>query len=255
MKVAIPAQTISGNKRQAANFGERLQRQISVVVPVLNEAPLIGSFLKHLRERARGAEIIVADGGSSDGTAEIAARWCDRVVKTQCNRAVQMNAGARASHGTVLWFLHADAEVPANCLEEIESALEDERVAGGYFRIRLPEGNFVYRLTDTFAHYAGFVLRMRCGDHGIFCRREIFEEVGGFPEVPLMEDVSFFRALSRRGGISVVRHRLIANPRRYEEIGPVRLTLAYGIIATLYVLGIPVSVLARLYKKWCCRSA
>jgi rSAM/selenodomain-associated transferase 2 len=255
MKVAIPAQAISGGKSSATNFRKLLRARISAVVPVFNEAPLIESFLKHLRERARGVEIIVADGGSSDETAAIAAKWCDRVVITRRNRGAQMNAGARAARGAVLWFLHADAEVPANCVQQIERALKDKRVAGGYFRIRLPKRNVVYRLTDTFAHYAGLLLRMRCGDHGIFCRREIFDEISGFPEAPLMEDVSFFRALSRRGKISVVRDRLIASARRYEEVGPMRLTLAYGIIATLYAVGTPVSVLARVYRKWCCRSA
>lgn len=255
MQVAIPAQAISGRESLPANMREPRRSQISIIVPVYNEATLIESFLKQLRERARGAEIIVADGGSSDKTAEIAARWCDRVVVTGRSRAIQMNAGARAARGGVLWFLHADTKVPAHCVEEIERALEDKSVAGGYFRIRFPEKDFVYRVTDTFAHYAGYLLRIRCGDHGIFCQREIFEELGGFPEVPLMEDVSFFRALSLRGKISVARARLGASARRYQDVGPWRLTLSYGIIATLYAIGLPSSVLARLYQKWCCRLA
>jgi rSAM/selenodomain-associated transferase 2 len=254
MQVAIPAQAISGRNTFSADVRKPRRSQVSIVVPVYDEATLIEPFLKQLRERARGAEIIVADGGSSDQTAAMAARWCDRVVITGRNRAAQMNAGARAARGAVLWFLHADAKVPADSLENIERALEDKNVAGGYFRIRFPERAFVYRFTDTFAHYAGLFLRIRCGDHGLFCRREIFEELKGFPEVPLMEDVSFFRALSRRGKISVVQDPLVANARRYQDVGPWRLTLAYGIIATLYAVGLPLSILARLYQKWCCPS-
>ena len=130
---------------------------VSIIVPVLNEAPLLRSFLAHLRERATGAEIIVADGGSSDGTVELVRGSCDQLVVSERSRAIQMNTGARAAHGDTLWFVHVDAEVPSGCLEEIERIMDDPNVAGGFFRIRLPQ-NRVYRLTDSFAHYAGILL-------------------------------------------------------------------------------------------------
>ena len=224
---------------------------VSIIVPVLNEAPLLRSFLAHLRGRATGAEIIVADGGSSDGTVELVRGSCDQLVVSKRSRAIQMNTGARTAHGDILWFVHVDAEVPSGCLAEIERVMVDPKVAGGFFRIRLPQ-NLVYRLTDTFAHYAGILLRMRCGDHGIFCRRTAFVDVGGFPEVPLMEDVEFFRLLRRRGRVIWSQKRILASPRRYEIIGPVRLTLAYGLIAALYVFGIPLKKLASIYKRTCC---
>jgi len=224
---------------------------VSIIVPVLNEAPLLRSFLAHLRERATGAEIIVADGGSSDGTVELVRGSCDQLVVSERNRAIQMNTGARAARGDILWFVHVDAEVPWGCLAEIKRIMDDPKVAGGFFRIRLPQ-NLVYRLTDTFAHYAGLLLQMRCGDHGIFCRRTAFLDVGGFPEVPLMEDVEFFRLLRRRGRVIWSQKRILASPRRYEIIGSVRLTLAYGLIAALYVFGIPLKKLASIYKRTCC---
>ena len=224
---------------------------VSIIVPVLNEAPLLRSFLAHLRGRATGAEIIIADGGSSDGTVELVRGSCDQLVVSKRSRAIQMNTGARTAHGDILWFVHVDAEVPSGCLAEIERVMVDPKVAGGFFRIRLPQ-NLVYRLTDTFAHYAGILLRMRCGDHGIFCRRTAFVDVGGFPEVPLMEDVEFFRLLRRRGRVIWSQKRILASPRRYEIIGPVRLTLAYGLIAALYVFGIPLKKLASIYKRTCC---
>jgi rSAM/selenodomain-associated transferase 2 len=225
---------------------------VSIIVPVLNEGPLLRSFLAHLRERATGAEIIVADGGSSDDTVELVRGSCDQLVVSERNRAIQMNTGARAAHGDTLWFVHVDAEVPSGCLAEIERVMDDPKVAGGFFRIRLPQ-NLVYRLTDTFAHYAGILLRMRCGDHGIFCRRTAFVDVGGFPEVPLMEDVEFFRRLRRHGQVIYSRKRILASPRRYETIGPARLTLAYGLIAMLYFFGIPLSKLASIYARTCCK--
>src|SRR6266513_5456839 len=227
--------------------------QFSIIVPVFNEAPLIRPFLQHLRERASGAEVIVADGGSTDGTAELAADLCDRLVQSQLSRANQMNSGADAAHGEILWFVHADAELPLECLDEIARIMHDSKVAGGYFRIRLPRG-LVYRLTDSFAHYAGLLLRMRCGDHGIFCRRTAFVEIGGFPTGPLMEDVEFFRRLHRYGRVMHSEKRIVVSPRRYEAIGPARLTFAYGFIATLHVLGAPLSLLARIYRRTCCSA-
>jgi rSAM/selenodomain-associated transferase 2 len=225
--------------------------QISVIVPVSNEALLLRPFLTHLRERAPGAEIIVADGGSADSTVDLAQGFCDRLVVSERSRPIQMNAGARAACGDILWFLHVDAEVPWGCLSEIERIMGDPSVAGGFFRIRLPRGS-VYRLTDSFAHYAGILLRMRCGDHGIFCRRTAFLDIGGFPEVPLMEDVEFFRRLQRVGRMKFSHKRILASPRRYETIGRLRLTVAYGLIATLYNFGVPLPKLASIYKRTCC---
>jgi len=233
---------------------EITQLSVSIIVPVLNEALLLGPFLAHLRERAPGAEIVVADGGSSDGTVELARDLCDQLVVSERNRAIQMNAGARAARGDTLWFVHVDAHVPWGCLNEIEQIMDDPKVAGGFFRIRLPR-SLVYRMTDSVAHYAGIVLRMRCGDHGLFCRRTAFLDVGGFPEVPLMEDVEFFRLLQRRGRVICSRKRILANPRRYEAVGRTRLTLAYGLIAVLYIFGVPLSKLAGLYGRICCKAA
>jgi rSAM/selenodomain-associated transferase 2 len=228
--------------------------QVSIIVPVFNEARLIRPFLEHLRERAPGAEIIVVDGASTDGTNELAAGFCDELVRSdERSRAIQMNAGARAAGGDVFWFLHADAEAPSECLDEIDRIMRDPNVSGGYFRIRLPRPA-VYRLTDSFAHYAGLLLRMRCGDHGIFCRRTAFIDAGGFPNVPLMEDVEFFRRLRRCGRIIHSNQRIVASSRRYEAVGPMRLTFAYGIIASLYVLGVRLSTLARIYRRACCAA-
>jgi rSAM/selenodomain-associated transferase 2 len=212
---------------------------------------LIRPFLQHLRERAPDAEIIVADGGSSDGTDRLAAGFCDQLVESDRGRGRQMNTGARAARGEILWFVHVDARLPVQSLDEIARIMDDSSVVGGYFRIRLPR-SLVYRLTDSFAHYSGILLRMRCGDHGIFCRRTAFLDTGGFPEVPLMEDVEFFRRLHRCGRVQYSEQRILVSPRRYEALGRIRLTMAYGVIATLYVFGVPLSALARIYRRTCC---
>ena len=227
--------------------------QVSIIIPVFNEAPLIRPFLSNLRERTRGAEIIVVDGGSTDGTDRLAEGFCDHVISSGArSRAKQMNVGADAAVGEIFWFLHADAEVPLECLNEIARIMRDPEICGGFFRIRLPDAPVVYRLTDGFAHYAGLVLRMRCGDHGIFCRRSAFVDAGRFPDVPVMEDVEFFRRLRRCGRVAYSNKRIGASPRRYETVGPVRLTFAFGSIATLYLLGVSLSTLARIYRRMCC---
>ena len=237
----------------SGDLGKSVEMQVSIIVPVFNEAPLIRPFLQHLRERAPGAEIIVADGGSSDGTDQLAAGFCDRLVESERSRAIQMNTGARTARGKILWFVHVDTQLPSQCLDEIGRIMDNPNVVGGYFRIRLPRG-LVYRLTDSFAHYAGILLRMRCGDHGIFCRRTAFLDIAGFPEVPLMEDVEFLRRLHGCGRVKYSERRILASPRRYESVGRVRLTLAYGVIATLYIFGVPLSMLASIYKGWCCNT-
>ena len=250
---AALAKTRLRNRHLAGGSEKSDEMQFSIIVPVFNEASLIRPFLQHLRERAPEAEIIVADGGSSDGTDRLAAGLCEQLVESDRGRGRQMNIGARAARGEILWFVHVDAKLPLQCLNEIAQIMDDPNVVGGYFRIRLPQ-SVVYRLTDSFAHYAGILLRMRCGDHGIFCRRTAFLDIGGFPDVPLMEDVEFFRRLHRCGRVQYSEQRILVSPRRYEALGRTRLTLAYGVIATLYVFGVPLSALARIYRRMCCNE-
>jgi rSAM/selenodomain-associated transferase 2 len=235
-------------RNESAKAGSGL---ISIIVPVLNEAAGIEQFLRCLRERASDAEVIVVDGGSSDATVDLARNHCDRCLHAPPGRAVQMNAGARSASRDTFWFVHADCEVPAGCLQQISGALRQPEVVGGFFRIRIPIRRFVYRLTDSFAHYAGLLLHMRFGDHGFFCRRTAFEGIGGFPEISLMEDAEFFRKLRRLGRIAIISSRLISSPRRYEEIGPWRLTLSYGLITLLYLLRVPIPVLVGIYCRTC----
>lgn len=221
---------------------------ISILVPVLNEAAQIQPFLCHLRERAPGVQVIVADGGSDDCTAVLASGLCDRVITTSCSRPIQMNAAARIADGDVLWFLHADNQIPIDAIDAITSTFADPQVVGGCFRVKIPRPELIYRVHDGIAHYVGKLLRIRCGDHGIFLRRDVFNEVGGYPDVPLMEDIKMFRAIQSYGRIAWLPERLLLSSRRHVQVGVYRYTFVCAVIVALYCLGVSTRSLARIYS-------
>ena len=215
---------------------------------MLNEAPLIRGFLLHLRDVAPGAEIIVVDGGSHDGTASLAEPLADSVISAPRGRGLQMNAGAAVARGDVLWFLHADLRVPRHSLREIEHALANQRTVGGCFRLRFPERQCIYRVSDSVGNVAVGVFGFALGDHGIFCRRAVFNQLGGYRDVPILEDAEIYRALRRRGRMVQLRDEIRCSPRAYLKYGPYRTTAVYFLILALYVAGVPISRLNRIYR-------
>jgi rSAM/selenodomain-associated transferase 2 len=224
---------------------------ISIIVPVLDEGASIREFLEHLRERVSAAEVILVYGSGSGNVQEQASGLADRVLTSPRGRAVQMNAGAAIARGDVFWFVHADCRVPHDCLKEIARALKDPRTVGGCFRIRFPRRELIYRVSDAGGNLAVELFGRCYGDHGIFCRRKVFTAVGGYPDVPLLEDAQFYRRLRRRGRTPQLANSIITSPRRYEEIGPYRLTACYLLISTLYLLRVPIPLLARIYDRLC----
>jgi rSAM/selenodomain-associated transferase 2 len=220
---------------------------VSIIVPVLNEAPQIRPFLRHLRVRAPDAEVVVVDGGSNDGTPQLGTGLCDRLVETSRGRPHQMNTGARFTHGDVLWFVHADNEVPDESIDAITRAMGDPIISGGCFRVRIPQPEWIYRVHDGLAHYIGRLLNVRCGDHGIFVRRSVFERLGGYPDVPLMEEVKLFRAMQREGRIAWLPNRLLLSKRRHEQVGVYRYTLICSLVVLLFVAGVSPARLSQIY--------
>ena len=224
---------------------------LSIIVPVLDEESLIAPFLHHLRERVQEAEIIVVDGGSRDGTVALAQGLADRVLHAPRGRARQMNAGAAAAHGDVLWFLHVDSKLSREPLAAMAAVLGDPRTVGGCFRLRFPRREWVYRVSDSLGNVAVDLFRIALGDHGIFCRRTAFEQAGGYPDVPLMEDANLYRALRRPGGrMRQLRAFIVSSPRRYERCGPVRTTACYLLILALYVSGARMAILLSVYRRF-----
>jgi rSAM/selenodomain-associated transferase 2 len=218
-------------------------------VPVLNEAELIGGFLLQLRANAPDAEIILVDGSSEDRTIAESAGLADQVLIAPRGRARQMNAGAAVARGEVFWFLHADLLIPQNALDEIAKTLGESAAVGGCFRVRFPRPEWVYRLGDSLGNAGVEIFRFALGDHGIFCRRVAFCAVGGFPDVPLMEDAEIYRALRRVGRMHQLRKAIVASPRRFEQHGPWRTTAYYAAILALYVAGVRIDVLTAIYRR------
>ncbi len=222
--------------------------RLSIILPVLNEAGGIVAVLEPLQPlRARGHEVIVVDGGSEDGTRERAAPLGDRVLVAERGRARQMNVGARAAQGEILLFLHADTLLPADADRLILEGLEGSGRGWGRFDLRLTGRHPLLRLTARLIGLRSWLTGIATGDQAIFVRREWFEQVGGFPENPLMEDLALSRALKRRGRPLCLRERVTTSSRRWEERGILRTILLMWRLRLAYYLGADPRVLVRRY--------
>jgi len=220
-------------------------QRLSVIVPALNEAARIRGALEALAPlRRRGHEVILADGGSADGTPQLASGLCDRVVASAPGRGVQMNAGARVASGEVLLFLHADSFLPPGGEEAIFNAIKNH--LWGRFDVEI-EGR--HRLLGVIAWAMNLRSRLTgiaTGDQAIFVRREAFP---GFPEIALLEDVAFSKAMKRRGPPACLRPRVRTSGRRWEARGVLRTIFLMWRLRLMYFLGERPERLARLYEK------
>ena len=218
---------------------------VSFVIPTLEEERAVGGAVRSAWE-AGADEVIVADGGSRDGTVREAERLGARVVTTAPGRGGQLNVGAQAAGGDVLCFLHADARVTPGAAQAIREALSDERVVGGNFRIRFGRSRHA-RFLAAFYHVIRQV-RMYYGDSALFCRAEAFEAAGGFPPFPIMEDLAFAQRLHRLGRMEYLEGPVHASPRRWEQGGIAQAWASWVVIQTLYFLHVPPERLALLYR-------
>ncbi len=218
--------------------------RVSVIVPTLNEAAVLPALLQQLSSSA--AELIVADGGSDDGTLEIARHYADGLSRGSPGRARQMNRGAALAKGEWLWFIHADTRL----LLPVENYLETIQRAGswGFFRLRLSGAGHSLRLIERFINWRSRLSRVATGDQGIFLRRSVFNSLGGFVEQPLMEDVELSKCLRAAAPASVSNLLLETSSRRWEQRGVVRTVLLMWCLRLLYFLGASPRWLARLYR-------
>ena len=222
------------------------QERISVIIPTLNEAACLDETLRPLLG-ASNVETIVVDGNSHDGTGEIAAAHGVVVLEGSPGRARQMNAAAAAATGSALVFLHADSRLPEGFDAHVRRILARPGVIAGAFRLRIDGSRGSLRLIQRMATLRARYLRMPYGDQALFLRRDVFEQMGGFPELPIMEDYELVRRLRRRGRIAIAEAPVITSSRRWNALGPWRTTWINQKIVLGYHLGISPRRLARWY--------
>ena len=222
--------------------------RLSVIVPVLNEEEMLATSLAAIRAGAADSEIVVVDGGSTDATVAIARRLADQVIVATRGRATQQNEGASRAHGDVFAFVHADTLVPPMFSRYIESAFEDARVAGGRFEVKLDGGGALGWLIGELISLRSRLTRSGTGDQAIFVKRSVFETLGGFPAIPICEDVEFMRRLKRAGLVACLRSRVTTSARRWQRRGFVRTILLMWTIKSLYLFGAAPDRLARWYS-------
>jgi rSAM/selenodomain-associated transferase 2 len=220
--------------------------RVSIVIPTLNEAENITRLLPWLRGSFPDVEIIVADCGSEDGTAEKASELA-RVVHSERGRAWQMNAGARAASGNVLWFLHADCWPSERSVELILEALDDPAVVGGGFRWGLDGSRWYYGICTALAHRKNRLRRNLFGDMGIFIRRDVFERLGGYAEIPICEEVELNRRLKKTGRTVILDEVLVSSDRKLAKEGPMWAFVKNDIIKLAFALGVSPDTLKKLY--------
>lgn len=221
--------------------------RISVIVPTLNESANLGLALA---STARGwsVEVIVVDGGSDDGTADVARLCGARVMSAARGRARQMNAGAATASGDVLLFFHADTQLPWGFDECVRHALARPGVVAGAFEFAIDGDGAALRVVERLTNFRARRLQMPYGDQAIFLRAETFRAVGGFPEIPIMEDYELVARLRRRGKVEVVHAPAVTSARRWERVGVFRTTLLNQVMIGGYWLGVSPERLAGWYR-------
>jgi rSAM/selenodomain-associated transferase 2 len=220
--------------------------RLTIVVPVLNEAPIIVAALAALAPlRARGAEIIVADGGSRDGTVRLAAPLADRVITVPRGRGAPLNAGAALGTGDALLFLHADTALPDDSDRLIDGALA--RRAWGRFDLRIAGSHPFLAVVARMINWRSRLTGIATGDQAMFVSREAFQKVGGFPDLPLMEDIAMSRRLKRLCPPFCIATPAVTSGRRWEQNGVIRTILLMWRLRLSYYLGVEPALLAELY--------
>lgn len=225
---------------------------ISVIIPTLNESSTIARTLTHTIALGFD-EIIVSDGGSTDSTIPMVEAYCARVpavrlVTAPTGRARQLNEGVKACRSDILLFLHADTELPPQAKTVIESALQDPQIIGGRFDVRFDQPSRWGAVISWFMNRRSRFSGIATGDQAIFVRRQVFERMGGFPDIPLMEDIEFSRRLKRQGPVAALTDQVTTSFRRWEKDGPLRTILLMWTLRFLYWLGVHPARLNNFYR-------
>jgi len=235
--------------QDTATAGARPTAPLTIIIPALNEGSVIADLLASLAPlRTRGVEVVVVDGGSTDGTAEAAAPGADRVIVAPRGRARQMNAGAAVAHAPVLLFLHADTRLPANADQLILNRLSAAGLEWGRFDVRIESASRWLRLVASLMNLRSRITGIATGDQAMFVTRRAFDALRGFPDQALMEDVELSSRLKRRGPPLCLSPPVVTSGRRWGARGVARTILLMWWIRLLYFFGVAPDRLARLYR-------
>ncbi|WP_445626865.1 TIGR04283 family arsenosugar biosynthesis glycosyltransferase [Nostoc sp. DSM 114167] len=222
--------------------------KISIIIPAINEAGNIKKAIATTQANLN-IEVIVIDGGSSDDTVAIAQSLNVKVISSSPGRAVQMNAGAVAASGEILLFLHADTRLPTGFDEMIRTALQQPGIVAGAFKLRIDASLLSLRWVEWGVNVRSHFYQMPYGDQAIFLTKEVFQKIGSFPELPIMEDFELMRRLKRIGRIVIIPTPVVTSARRWLQKGVLKTTLLNQIVIIAYLLGVSPERICRWYRR------
>lgn len=222
--------------------------KFSIIVPVLNEASGIESFLSTLQIFRKQGEIIIVDAGSQDDTVALATPLADIIIKNSRGRSKQMNAGAQVASGKILLFLHADTYLPTDALVLIEQGISQNK-QWGRFDIKLSGTQPMFKVISHFMNWRSRLTGISTGDQGLFVPKQLFNQAGQFPDIPLMEDVAICKKLKLFSPPICLKARVITSSRRWKQFGITRTILLMWWLRLLYFFGCNPETLAQLYSR------
>jgi rSAM/selenodomain-associated transferase 2 len=221
--------------------------KVSIIVPTLNEVQGLTKTLTQIQQLFP-YELVVSDGGSHDGTLEIAEEFTEHVVKGSTGRALQMNAGARIANGDIFLFLHADSRIEPASYEKMLHSLESSEKVGGAFSLFIDSDKWSLRLITRLANLRSKYLGMAYGDQAFFVKNSTFQQMNGFAEIPICEDIDFFKRLRKLGPVILLKEKAFTSSRRWLKEGIWFTTLRNILIAILFKLGFPTGILTKCYQ-------
>lgn len=223
--------------------------ELTVIIPTFNESHIIASTVRAVKQSSTTrTQIIVADGFSTDDTISKARGAGAQVVRVRGGRGCQLNRAASLAKASNLLFLHADTRVPLSFDQQITHILAQSSVAAGAFKLSIASNLFGIKLVQKFANWRSSLLQRPYGDQGLFVTRRSFDQVGGFPPIPFLEDYEIVRRLSRNGRIAIAKTSVVIDARRWETLGVARTTLMNSLIILAYHLRVHPNDLQRVYK-------
>jgi len=219
----------------------------SIIIPTLNEARYLSETLAQIQQLS-SHEIIISDGGSNDNTLKIASKFTQNLIKGSAGRALQMNAGAQVATGDLLLFLHADSYIERASYQKMLAAMKKPEVLGGAFSLLIDSDRWALQIINQFANLRSRYLGRAYGDQAFFVKKHVFQEMKGFTEFPICEDLDFYKRLKFLGPVVLLKEEVLTSPRRWINEGIWFTTIRNILIATLFELGFPPRILTKWYQ-------